>query len=158
LRSKGRERPHPGTRRAARPARFFSRGGHDRRGPSSRRGGVAPMKRLTILGSTGSIGCSTLDLVGRAPESFAVEALVAGRNAAKLAEQARRFRAKVAVIADDAQYRSLKAALAGTGIEVAAGSAAVIEAAERPSEWVMAAVVGAAGLAPTLSAIRRGAV
>ncbi|MBX6367512.1 MAG: 1-deoxy-D-xylulose-5-phosphate reductoisomerase [Rhodospirillales bacterium] len=116
------------------------------------------MKRLTILGSTGSIGCSTLDLVSRAPESFAVEALVAGRNAVKLAEQARQFRAKVAVIADDREYRSLKAALAGTGIEVAAGRTAVVEAAERPSEWVMAAVVGAAGLAPTLSAIRRGAV
>jgi 1-deoxy-D-xylulose-5-phosphate reductoisomerase len=115
------------------------------------------MRRVTILGSTGSVGCNTLDLIGRVADSFAVEALVAGRNVAKLAEQARAHRARLAVIADDAGYRSLKAALAGTGTEVAAGAAAVVEAAQRPAEWVMAAIVGAAGLAPTLAAIRRGA-
>jgi 1-deoxy-D-xylulose-5-phosphate reductoisomerase len=115
------------------------------------------MRRVTILGSTGSIGCNTLDLVGRAPDSFGVEALVAGRNVTKLAEQARQHRAKLAVVSDEAGYRTLKAALAGTGIETAAGAAAVIEAAERPADWVMAAIVGAAGLAPTLAAIRRGA-
>jgi 1-deoxy-D-xylulose-5-phosphate reductoisomerase len=115
------------------------------------------MRRITVLGSTGSVGCNTLDLVGGQGESFAVEALVAGRNVEKLAEQARTYRAKVAVVADDAQYRTLKAALAGTGVEVAAGAAAVVEAAQRPADWVMAAIVGAAGLAPTLAAIRRGA-
>jgi 1-deoxy-D-xylulose-5-phosphate reductoisomerase len=115
------------------------------------------MKRVTILGSTGSVGRNTLDLVGRAPESFEVEALVAGRNATLLAEQARRHRAKLAVVADDVEYRTLREALAGSGIGVAAGTSAVIEAAERPADWVMAAIVGAAGLAPTLAAIRRGA-
>jgi 1-deoxy-D-xylulose-5-phosphate reductoisomerase len=115
------------------------------------------MKRITVLGSTGSVGCNTLDLVGGQPDAFAVEALVAGRNVAKLAEQARAYRAKLAVVADDAQYRTLKAALAGTGVEAAAGAAAVVEAAQRPADWVMAAIVGAAGLAPTLAAIRRGA-
>jgi 1-deoxy-D-xylulose-5-phosphate reductoisomerase len=115
------------------------------------------MRRVTILGSTGSVGCNTLDLIGRSPDSFVVEALVAGRNAAKLAEQARQYRAKLAVIAEGSEYRILKTALAGTGIETAAGTAAVIQAAERPADWVMAAIVGAAGLAPTLAAIRRGA-
>ena len=115
------------------------------------------MRRITVLGSTGSVGCNTLDLVGGQGESFAVEALVAGRNVEKLAEQARTYRAKLAVVADDTQYRTLKAALAGTGVEVAAGAAAVVEAAQRPADWVMAAIVGAAGLAPTLAAIRRGA-
>jgi 1-deoxy-D-xylulose-5-phosphate reductoisomerase len=115
------------------------------------------MRRVTILGSTGSVGCNTLDLIGRSPNSFAVEALVAGRNAAKLAEQARQHRAKLAVVAEDSEYRTLKTALAGTGIETAAGTAAVIQAAARPADWVMAAIVGAAGLAPTLAAIRRGA-
>jgi 1-deoxy-D-xylulose-5-phosphate reductoisomerase len=115
------------------------------------------MRRITVLGSTGSVGCNTLDLIGGQGGSFAVEALVAGRNVAKLAEQARASRAKLAVVAEDAQYRTLKAALAGTGIETAAGAAAVVEAAQRPADWVMAAIVGAAGLAPTLAAIRRGA-
>jgi len=116
------------------------------------------VRRITVLGSTGSVGCNTLDLVGRSPERFAVEALVAGRNAIKLAEQAREYRAKLAVVADPAEYRSLKSELSGSGIEVAAGAEAVNEAAARPAEWVMAAIVGAAGLAPTLAAIRRGAV
>jgi 1-deoxy-D-xylulose-5-phosphate reductoisomerase len=115
------------------------------------------MRRVTILGSTGSIGCNTLDLVERAAAAFEVEALVAGRNAALLAEQARRHRAKLAVIADDSEYRTLQDALGGTGIAAAAGARAVVEAAERPADWVMAAIVGAAGLAPTLAAIRRGA-
>lgn len=115
-------------------------------------------RRITILGSTGSVGCNTLDLVYRNPDAYAVEALTANRNAGKLAEQARRAKARLAVVADPAAYRTLKSALAGSGIEAAAGQEAVAAAAERPAEWVMAAIVGAAGLAPTLSAIRRGAV
>jgi 1-deoxy-D-xylulose-5-phosphate reductoisomerase len=114
-------------------------------------------RRLTVLGSTGSVGCSTLDLVARAPERFVVEALTAGRNVKLLAEQAKAVRAKLAVIADPAGYEELTARLAGTGIETAAGDAAVNEAADRPAALVMSAIVGVAGLASTLVAIRRGA-
>ena len=115
-------------------------------------------RRISILGSTGSVGCSTIDLVARSPQAFAVEALTAGRSVQRLAEQARRVRAKHAVVAEERLYNDLKAALAGTGIEAAAGAEAVKDAARRPADWVMAAIVGAAGLAPTLAAIRRGAV
>ncbi len=116
------------------------------------------MRRVTILGSTGSIGRSTVDLVQRNPDAFSVEALTANRNAARLAEQARAVRARFAAIADPAHYAALKAALAGSGIETACGAAALIEAAQRPADVVMAGIVGAAGLAPTLAAIRRGAI
>jgi 1-deoxy-D-xylulose-5-phosphate reductoisomerase len=119
--------------------------------------GQAP-KRVSVLGSTGSVGCSTLDLVERDPERFAVVALTANRNAGKLAEQAIRVGAGLAVVADPAEYKALRAALAGTGIAAAAGPEAVIEAARRDADYVMAAIVGAAGLAPTLAAVRRGAV
>ena len=115
-------------------------------------------RHVTILGSTGSVGQSTVDLIGRDPTRYRVEALVARRSVELLAEQARRLRARLAVVADPDQYRSLKEALAGTSIEVAAGPEAVVEAASRPAEWVMAAVVGFAGLAPTLVAARRGAM
>ncbi|WP_428686313.1 1-deoxy-D-xylulose-5-phosphate reductoisomerase [Reyranella sp.] len=115
-------------------------------------------RRITILGSTGSVGQSTVDLIARDPESYRVEALVARRSVELLAEQARRLRARLAVVADPDQYPALKEALAGTSIEVAAGPDAVVEAASRPAEWVMAAVVGFAGLAPTLVAARRGAM
>ena len=115
-------------------------------------------RRVTILGSTGSVGQSTVDLIARDPARYRVEALVALRSVELLAEQARRLRARLAVVADPAQFRSLKEALAGTSIEVAAGPEAVVEAASRPAEWVMAAVVGFAGLAPTLAAARRGAM
>lgn len=118
---------------------------------------MAPRKSVTVLGATGSIGDSTLDLIARAPEQFAVEALVGGRNAAKLADQAQRVAARMAVIADPAGYDELRDRLRGSGIECAAGENAVIEAADRPADLVMAAIVGAAGLAPTLTAIRRGA-
>lgn len=118
---------------------------------------VAP-RRVTILGSTGSVGCNTVDLMARQPEAFAVEALTANRNAALLAEQAKALNARMAVVAEPAGYRELKAALAGAGIEVAAGPDAVVEAAARPAEWVMASIVGAAGLKPTLTAVRRGAI
>jgi 1-deoxy-D-xylulose-5-phosphate reductoisomerase len=115
-------------------------------------------RRVTILGSTGSVGCNTVELLAADPDAYRVEALVAHRNAALLAEQARKLNATLAVVADDSQYRELKAALAGTGIAAAAGAAAVIEAAARPADWVMAAIVGAAGLAPTLEAVRQGAL
>jgi 1-deoxy-D-xylulose-5-phosphate reductoisomerase len=113
---------------------------------------------VTILGSTGSVGQSTADIISRDPESYRVEALVAGNSVEALAEQARRLKAKMAVVANPQRYRALKDALNGTSIEVAAGPEAVAEAASRPAEWVMAAIVGFAGLAPTLCAARRGAM
>ncbi len=110
------------------------------------------------MGSTGSVGCNTLELIERSSEAFEVEALSANRNVTRLAEQARRHRAKLAVVADESRYAELKDALFGSGVEVAAGPAALVEAADRPVDWVMAAIVGAAGLAATLAAIRNGAV
>ncbi len=118
----------------------------------------AAPRSITILGSTGSVGCNTLDLIEREPEAFAVEALTANGSAQRLAEQAKQVRAKLAVVADESRYRELKDALSGTGIETAAGAPAVTDAAARPADWVMAAIVGAAGLAPTLAAVRRGAI
>ena len=125
-------------------------------GPSAAPGAGSP-RRVTVLGATGSIGGSTLDLLARDARRFRIEALTGGANVARLIAQARALRPRLAVIADDRLYGSLKDGLAGTEVEVAAGAAAVIEAAERPADWVMAAIVGAAGLAPTLTAIRRGA-
>ena len=114
-------------------------------------------RRVSVLGSTGSIGCNTLDILGRHPESFEIEALTANRNVERLIEQALAFRPAVAVIGDEAAYGALKEGLAGTGIEVQAGEAAVEEAGGRPADWVMAAIVGAAGLAPALAAVKTGA-
>lgn len=114
-------------------------------------------RKVTVLGSTGSIGRNTLDLIERNPESFEIEALTAHRNVRVLIEQARRLRPVIAVIADESGHAELKEGLAGTGIGVAAGRVALIEAAGRPVDLVMAAIVGAAGLAPTLAAVRRGA-
>jgi 1-deoxy-D-xylulose-5-phosphate reductoisomerase len=116
---------------------------------------VTPL-RLTVLGATGSIGESTLDLVGRNPERFDVVALSACRNAARLAELAKRHHAKIAVIGDDSQYGELRDALAGSGIRAAAGQQALVEAADEPADCTMAAIVGAAGLAPTFAAARQG--
>jgi len=116
------------------------------------------VRRVTILGSTGSVGQNTVDLLLRNQEAFEVEALTANRNPARLAEQARALRARFAAIADPTHYPALKEALAGTGIETACGAQAIVGAALRPADWVMAAIVGAAGLAPTLAAIRRGAI
>jgi len=113
-------------------------------------------RRVTVLGSTGSVGSNTIDVIEHDRQLYQIEALTAGRNVDLLAQQARRLRPRLAVIADAAGYQPLKEALAGTGVEVAAGSAAVTEAAERPAEWVMSAIVGAAGLEPTLAATRRG--
>lgn len=115
-------------------------------------------RRVTILGSTGSVGTNTLDLIARNRAAYVVEALTANGNVDLLAAQARRVGAKLAVVANEARYADLKAALSGSGVEAAAGAAAVVEAASRPADWVMAAIVGAAGLAPTLAAVRRGAV
>ncbi len=119
--------------------------------------GAAP-RRVTILGSTGSVGCSTVDLIQRHPDRFVVEALSARNNVALLAKQARRLRPRLAVVADESRYLALKEALSGTGIETAAGNSALIAAADRPADWVMAAIVGAAGLESTIAAVRRGAV
>ncbi|HEX3863113.1 MAG TPA: 1-deoxy-D-xylulose-5-phosphate reductoisomerase [Stellaceae bacterium] len=113
---------------------------------------------VTILGSTGSVGRSTVDLLQRNRDIFTVEALTANHNAALLAEQARSLNARFAAVADPADYAALKEALAGSGIEVAAGRAALVEAAEREADWMMAGIVGAAGLEPTLAAIRRGRI
>jgi len=114
-------------------------------------------RRVTVLGSTGSVGADTVSLIALEPEKYAVEALTARRNVKLLAEQAKRLKARRAVIADESLYGDLKDALAGSDIGAAAGVTAVIEAAEMPAEWVMSAIVGAAGLEPTLAAARRGA-
>ncbi|MBW9087117.1 1-deoxy-D-xylulose-5-phosphate reductoisomerase [Rhizobium wenxiniae] len=116
-------------------------------------------RRISILGSTGSIGVNTLDVVAQlgGRDAFDIVAITGNSNVALLAEQAKAFGARLAVTADDKQYATLKDALAGTGIEVAAGRAALVEAGQRPSDWVMAAIVGTAGLAPTLAAAERGA-
>lgn len=121
-------------------------------------GAAAARRRVTVLGSTGSVGTQTIDLISRAPDAFDVVALTAARNVDLLARQARELRAELAVVADPACYGALKEALGGSGVEAAAGPQAVVDAAARPSDWVMAAIVGAAGLAPTLAAVRRGAV
>jgi len=114
------------------------------------------MRSITILGATGSIGTSTLDLVRRAPDEWQVRALTAHANVAALAELAREFRAEIAVIADESRLDELRAALAGTGIQAAAGESALIEAAARGADLTLAAIVGCAGLAPTMAAIECG--
>ncbi|MEN2987264.1 1-deoxy-D-xylulose-5-phosphate reductoisomerase [Tistrella sp. BH-R2-4] len=115
-------------------------------------------RHVSILGATGSVGRQTIDLIARDPERYPVEALTANGNIDQLAEDAIRLRARFAVTADPARYLELKQRLSGTGIAVGAGPDALIEAAERPAGWVMAAIVGSAGLAPTLAAVRRGAL
>ena len=119
---------------------------------------AARPRRISVLGATGSIGESTLDLIGRDPSAYRVVALTGGCNAARLAELAILHRAELAVIADPDAYPALRAALAGTGIEMGAGEDARLEAASRPGDWVMAAIVGAAGLKPTLKAVRQGSL
>ena len=115
-------------------------------------------RRVTILGSTGSIGCSTIDLIERDPDAYVVEALTANRSVDALADQARRFNARFVAVADPDCYDALKTAMSGTTAEIAAGPEAIIEAAARDADWVMAGIVGAAGLEPTLQAARAGAV
>jgi 1-deoxy-D-xylulose-5-phosphate reductoisomerase len=116
-------------------------------------------RRLSVLGSTGSIGVNTLDVIAQlgGRESFEVMALTGNGNLDLLAEQARRTGAKLAVTADESQYMALKDLLAGSGIDVAAGTSGLDEAADMDAGWVMAAIVGTAGLPPTLKAAARGA-
>ncbi len=114
------------------------------------------LRTVTVLGSTGSVGTQTVQLLTDAPDRFRVRALVGGRNVRVLAEQAIALNVERAVIADASCLAALRAALAGTRVEVAAGDDAVVEAAAMDADWTMAAITGAAGLAPTLAAIRRG--
>jgi len=114
------------------------------------------MRRITIFGATGSIGQSAIDLIRRAPDKYQVVALTGGRNIAQLAKDARDLRAEIAITAFPEYLGDLQAALAGSGVEVAAGEAALIEAATRPADWILSAIVGAAGLAPGLRALRQG--
>ena len=118
---------------------------------------AAEVRSITILGATGSIGASTIDLIKRAPERYRVESISARRNAAALGKIAREVGARHAVVADPAAYRDLKDALFGSRTEAAAGEDALIDAAQRPADWVMAAISGSVGLKPTLAAIERGA-
>lgn len=113
---------------------------------------------MTVLGSTGSVGVSTLDLLAQSGAEVEMIALTAGRQVGKLADQALRWRPRVAVIEDETCLSELRERLKGSGVEAASGRSAVIAAAEMDAEWVMSAIVGAAGLAPTLAAARRGAV
>jgi 1-deoxy-D-xylulose-5-phosphate reductoisomerase len=115
-------------------------------------------RRVSVLGSTGSVGVSTLDLFDKAGVEIEVAALAAGRNVAKLAEQALRWRPRLAVIGDEAALPELRDRLAGSGVTAAAGASAIAEAAAADAQWVMSAIVGFAGLAPTLAAARSGAV
>lgn len=117
------------------------------------------MRSISIFGATGSIGESTFDLICRAggPEAFRTVALTGARNVRRLAEMARMLRAEVAVVAHEEELPALREALAGSGVEAAAGAAAIAEAADRPADWVMSAIVGAAGLVPGMRALRHGA-
>ncbi|MFT4149690.1 MAG: 1-deoxy-D-xylulose-5-phosphate reductoisomerase [Paracoccaceae bacterium] len=116
------------------------------------------MRRVSVFGATGSIGESTFDLLmGQGgPAAFRTIALTGGRNVARLAQMARALQAEIAVTAHDDALPALRAALAGTGIEAAAGRAALVEAADRPADWIMSAIVGAAGLEPGFRALRHG--
>lgn len=113
-------------------------------------------KRVTLLGATGTIGQSTLNIMEAHPDAYELQALTGGNNVKLLIEQALKFRPKQAVIANDAHYAELSSALQGSGIQAASGPDAIAEAAAQPSDLVMAAIVGAAGLKPTLAAIRNG--
>ena len=111
---------------------------------------------MTILGATGSIGQNTIDLISRAPDDFRIEALTGARNIGQLAKDAVRLRARLVVTSEPELYNDLKALLSGVDVEIAAGPAAVAEAAARPADWVMSAIVGAAGLVPGLKVLQRG--
>ena len=119
---------------------------------------TAGERSVTLLGATGSIGASTVDLIKRERDRYRVEAVSANTNAAALAELAREVGARFAAVGDEASYRELKSALSGSGIEAAAGEDALVEAAQRPAQWVIGAITGAAGLRPTLAAVERGAI
>ncbi len=116
------------------------------------------MRKISIFGATGSVGQNTLDLIRRRSADFSVVALAGGRNIGQLAADAQEFGAEFAVTAFDECYHELAAALSGTDTKVAAGAAALLEAAEMPADWIMSAIVGAAGLAPGLRALEQGTV
>ena len=114
------------------------------------------MRSISIFGATGSIGQNTVDLIARAPDEYRVVALTGAGNIERLAADAIRLGAEIAVTADETRLGDLRAALDGTGIEAAAGEGALVEAADRPADWIMSAIVGAAGLAPGFRALRHG--
>lgn len=116
------------------------------------------MRSVSVFGATGSVGESTFDLLMRAggPAAYRTVALTGGRNVARLAEMARALRAEIAVTAHDDCLPALRAALAGSGIAVAGGQAAIASAADRPADWAMSAIVGAAGLVPGMRALAHG--
>lgn len=114
------------------------------------------MRRVSVFGATGSIGANTLDLIRREPEAYQVVALTGGRNVEALAREARALGAEIAVTAHDECLPALREALAGSGVEAASGENALIEAASRPADWIMSAIVGAAGLPPGLTALEQG--
>ncbi|HTP93872.1 MAG TPA: 1-deoxy-D-xylulose-5-phosphate reductoisomerase [Xanthobacteraceae bacterium] len=125
--------------------------------PAARSRPASAPRSVTLLGATGSIGSSTVDLLQREPDRYRVEAVTANRNAQDLARLARELGARFAVVADPDAYAELKSELSGSRIEAGAGAAAVVEAAQRPADWVMAAITGATSLKPTLAAAERGA-
>jgi len=125
--------------------------------PEAKIGSAAVPRTVTLLGATGSIGSSTIDLLRRDPSRYRVEAVTARRNGDALARLARELGARFAAVADPEAYGELKAGLSGSRIKAGAGPAALVEAAERPADWVMAAITGAASLKPTLAAAERGA-
>ena len=115
------------------------------------------MRKVSVFGATGSIGQNTIDLIKRQPEAYDVVALTGGDNIAQLARDARSLGAEIAVTAFDDRLEELRRALVGSGVQAAAGQAALIEAGARPADWVMSAIVGAAGLAPGIEALKQGA-
>ncbi len=114
------------------------------------------IRRVSIFGATGSIGQNTIDLIRRERDRFKIIALTGGANVARLAADARELGAQVAVTAHEEKLPALRDALGDSGIEAAAGEAALVEAAARPADWVMSAIVGAAGLLPGLTALKHG--
>jgi 1-deoxy-D-xylulose-5-phosphate reductoisomerase len=118
---------------------------------------ASSLRTITVLGATGSIGDSTMDLLRASPERYQVEALTANGNVEGVVKLAKEFNARFVAVADESKLGELRAALAGTGIASGAGDSAIVEAAERPADWLMAAVSGAAGLKPALAAVDRGA-
>ncbi|SFL52151.1 1-deoxy-D-xylulose 5-phosphate reductoisomerase [Bradyrhizobium sp. NFR13] len=118
---------------------------------------ASSLRSITVLGATGSIGDSTMDLLRASPERYQVEALTANGNVEGVVKLAKEFNARFVAVADESKLGELRAALAGTGIASGAGDSAIVEAAERPADWLMAAVSGAAGLKPALAAVDRGA-
>ena len=115
------------------------------------------VRRVSIFGATGSIGQNTIDLIKRAPDEYEVVALTGSSNIKQLAQDAKALNAAIAVTADESKLAELKSALQGSGITAAAGAQAITEAAHRPVDWVMSAIVGAAGLAPGFAALEQGA-